>query len=152
MSLLQFKQAVLEKIESHLGEKSDELHAYAKELNQQLADESKSSAGDKYETARAMLHLEQEKMQRQFHELSAQQAQLERLKSIVSTDVVSMGSLLQAQEVYFYVGIGLGKLNVQGISVFCIAAEAPLGKTLLGKKRGDIVNFLQRAHRIDQLA
>lgn len=112
---------------------SDSLHA--------MSSETKSSAGDKHETGRAMAQLEQEK-------LSGQLATATQLTGII-TGIdpaakhyhVQFGSLVQLDANWYFFSVGVGAIMVQEIKVFCLSAATPLGKILLKKKLGDSIAF-----------
>ena len=104
---------------------------------QSANEEGKSSAGDKYETSRAMGHLEKEMYQQQ---ASNMRTDLSAAKSI---DVnkhcfeVVRGSLIQAGSLYIFVCAGIGKRKIDNLSIFFISESAPLYKSLHQKKPGD---------------
>ena len=57
----QLKKKLYMACECYLQLRFDALKERLDDINESLASETKSSAGDKYETGRAMLHLEKEK-------------------------------------------------------------------------------------------
>jgi hypothetical protein len=96
-----FKQ----KIKSHYIQLLEaKIHA----LQNQIADlatdaqnDAKGSAGDKHETALAMMHLEQEKRNQKLTEISNQKNILEVIDSSVLHKVIVLGSMVKANEIYF---------------------------------------------------
>lgn len=104
--------------------------------------ETKSSAGDKFETGRAMMQLEQEK--NEMH-LSNTVRQKNLLTSMISTNTQSTkilnGNLVNTDNGFYFIGIGVGKLSIDGIVCYVISAESPVGTQLLYKSVGDIVEF-----------
>ncbi len=126
-----------------------ELQANLDDLREGLASDTKSTAGDKHETGRAMAHLEQEKLAGQ---IALQQEQLNALKQIDpdrELSGVAFGSLVQTSGGTFFLSAGLGKITVKGSPVFCITAGSPLGQQLLGKKKGDSVRTNQTFEILD---
>lgn len=106
-----------------------------------ITGEAKSSAGDKYETGRAMGHLEQEMHGRQMGEHVKERAMLQRLRTGILFDQVSVGSFVQCGEVAFFIAAGLGKQSFEGQTVVFLSPHAPITKLLMGKKRGDSFPF-----------
>ena len=104
-------------------------------------EEEKSSAGDKYETSRAMSHIEKDMYAKQ---LAANKTELAALLSIdcskINEHIVS-GSIIRCTSFSFFIAAGLGKVMFEGETVFCISPNAPLAKTLLNKKAGDTILF-----------
>jgi len=105
------------------------------------SEDTKSSAGDKHETAVSMAQLEQEKLTHQINQLLVLQRQFLRIQTETVHTKVQLGSLLLSDKGYFYVSIGLGKVENRGNSFFALGMDAPLVRLLLGKQVGDKVLF-----------
>lgn len=99
--------------------------------------EEKSSAGDKYETGRAMGHLEKDMYARQLAENIKELAGLDAVNSHIICDHFSSGAFIQCGDVSFFVAAGLGKQTVNGQVIFFLSPHAPLSKTLQHRKKGD---------------
>ena len=102
-------------------------------------EETKSSAGDKYETGRAMMHLEQEKLASQRVATQQLKKVLDQIDPTRSAAKVGLGSLVQTNRGWFLVAVGIGQVEVEGESCFVISPAAPLGKALWGRQPGEIV-------------
>jgi len=115
-----------------------ELSDYCISLEEALFNEQKSTAGDKHDTSRAMVHLEQEKLQQQLKSIDRTiQVIQELLKVDSSGQTAQYGALLQTDDNYILMGIGLGKQIYDSHTVLCISMESPLARQLLGKTIGD---------------
>jgi hypothetical protein len=119
----------------------DELKDRLLELKQSLEGESKSSAGDKHETSRAMLHLEQEKLGNQLNEKEHQQAALEPCMHYITSKKINKGSLIHTNNGYIYLAVALGKIRVAETDVMVISPVSPLGMLLAGKKINEEVTI-----------
>lgn len=113
--------------------------------------DTKSSAGDKYETGREM-------MQREMDKLSASvdicQQQLVKIKAIdpnKSTDLITHGSLIVTNFETYYLSIGVGKIIHATEQVYAISPESPVGALLMGKREGDSFEMRGRKITINQL-
>lgn len=113
-------------------------------LNQELAStreattsEDKSTAGDKHETGRAMMHLEQEKLHRQLAEAETIVAELERIDPVGKASSIQLGTLAVTDRASFFIASGLGKIQFEGKDYFVISAQAPIAKEMLGRKLGE---------------
>lgn len=104
-------------------------------------EEEKSSAGDKYETSRAMSHIEKDMYAKQFEENKKELAVLQTINCNKLYDSAVPGSLVSCDECAFFLAAGLGKLNVDGKEVYFLSANAPLAKQLNMKKAGDAIEF-----------
>ncbi len=111
------------------------------ELSSALADNTKSTAGDKHETSRAMAQLEQEKLGKQISDLQLMRNQLLSIGDKISSPTIEVGSLVETSIGWFYVGIPIGQLKIGATTVFCLSVVAPLGKVLLGKSQNDSFTF-----------
>jgi hypothetical protein len=103
--------------------------------------EEKSSAGDKYETSRAMSHLEKDMYSRQ---LLANQQELEALLTVDCDklyDSIKIGSFVFCKDVAFFIAAGLGKINFEGIELYLVSPLAPMAKMVFNKKVGAIFTF-----------
>ena len=113
--------------------------------------ETKSSAGDKHETARAMMQLEQEKLGKQLKEIEEQKTELVKLDISKTPSLIARGTLIQSDKGFLFLSIGLGKIVVHGEPVFAISPQSPLGLKLLGKKEKDIVEMNEVKYTIEKL-
>jgi hypothetical protein len=104
-----------------------------------LESASKSSAGDKHETSRAMIHLEQEKLGLQF---SAVEKQSNLLSQIVVKAHLSIqaGTLIKTEKAIFYISVGLGKVYFKELDIYIISPVSPLAQAFLNSS-SKTVNF-----------
>ena len=103
--------------------------------------EEKSSAGDKYETSRAMSHIEKDMLSRQ---LVANQNELIILLNIGVNHIYASavaGSLIVCGAFSFFIAAGLGKINFETKYVYLLSPQAPIAKMLIDKKKGDTIVF-----------
>lgn len=103
--------------------------------------ETKSSAGDKYETGRAMAHLDKERHTRTH---ASALNDLYRLQQVSVTDVCSeieVGALVSTNRGRYYLVVGLGKVVVDGVSYQVVSPESPMGAFLLEAEVGDVEDF-----------
>ena len=87
---------------------------------------AKSSAGDKYETTRAMADLEIEKQQNSLHNLLQMRSTLERMDPYQHHDHIAMGSLVETNQGLIYIAAGLGKITVENKDISVISFSAPV--------------------------
>jgi len=99
--------------------------------------ESKSTAGDKHETALAMLQIEQVNVQNQLDEFELSKNILDRLDITLVNDSIIPGSLIKTNKGYFYLSVAAGKMMQDGFTIFSMSTKSPLGSKLLGKKVGE---------------
>ena len=106
-----------------------------------LYSETKSSAGDKHETGRAMLQLEMEKASQQLTSIIQMKDVLSRIEIEKSSEIVCIGSVIITDKVNYFLSISCGKITVDKIDYFAISTNSPIGNQLLGKQVGAIIPF-----------
>lgn len=121
------------------------------ELKEGLQSETKSTAGDKYETGRAMIHIEQENLSRQLNTLREQQAALKHIDIDLYTGTIIAGSLVRTNKGYLFPGVALGKLLVDDIPVFALSPAAPLGLQLMGLGIGGQARVNKEVYTIEEI-
>jgi len=103
--------------------------------------ETKSSAGDKYETGRTMAQLEIERNTRQLMETEKLRSKIQELAGVKVSDTIISGALVHTSQGLFYISVSLGLVDVEGEQYYCISADAPVAKALMGKCAGEVVSF-----------
>jgi hypothetical protein len=99
--------------------------------------ESKSTAGDKHETALAMLQIEQVQVQNQLDDFLIQKNILDRLDITLVNETIIPGSLITTNKGCFYLSVAAGKIIIDDIKIFAMSTNSPLGSKMLGAKVGD---------------
>ncbi|MCD6018400.1 MAG: hypothetical protein K0S53_1521 [Bacteroidetes bacterium] len=103
--------------------------------------ESKSSAGDKHETSKAMMQLEREKLGMQLKEAEMQLAEFEKIDFSKTFQKVEQGSLVQTDKGWFFIAGSVGRILLDTQTVFVISAQSPLASAMMNHKEKDTVNF-----------
>lgn len=96
-------------------------------------EEGRSSAGDKYETGRAMMQIERDQAAEQLSEAMKLKKLLESIDIERVTDKAVLGSLVICKNMSVFLAIGIGKANVEGREYLIVAPHSPLGKSLVSK-------------------
>lgn len=125
----------------HLNSSLSSFEKRKVEILDALASESKSSAGDKHETGRAMIQLEREKLGEQIKETERNLKLLLPLENHRISEKASLGSIVQTATFNYYLAISAPKIVINNTHYYCISAQSPIGKLILGKKVGDPISF-----------
>lgn len=107
------------------------------EAQQAQADDTKSSAGDKYETGREMAQQETNRNLAQLNEANKLMVALNHLPLNGTGEVAEAGSIVHTNNGSFYLAISAGTISYAGKSYMAISPASPLGLSLKGKKAGD---------------
>lgn len=111
-------------------------------------EESKSSAGDKYETGRAMAQIERDRHAQQLAEALKLQQELVRLDVEKTYTTVQPGSLVITSQGNYFIAISAGKIRVGPTDYFAVSAASPIGTRLNHGKPGDELVFNGKPIRI----
>ena len=103
--------------------------------------ESKSSAGDKHETGKSLMQLEQENNAMLLNNMLKQKPAIKILEDFKESDTIKMGSIVETNLGIYFIGIGIGMITLMNKTYFVISPNAPVGKQLVGKKAGEDVTF-----------
>lgn len=124
------------------------------EIKNDLNSATKSSAGDKHEVGRAMMHIELEKQSKHLSELnkSHQTLHLISLEVNIKHNQIKLGSLvLLSNGQLYYISLSLGKLNTKDKEFYAISPITPLACLLLNQKVNDVINFRGQKLTIKEL-
>ena len=113
--------------------------------------EEKSSAGDKYETSKAMGQLARDMNAKQLAIAQKELSELQLLTISTASQKVGIGSLVVCNERVFFIAVGLGTILVEGKSIAAVSIHAPLSKLMIGKKSGDAFLFNDKTFLIKQI-
>ena len=111
-------------------------------------EETKSSAGDKYETGRAMAQREVEMSRTQLAEAEKMLDTLSQLKPGSQPDRVHIGSLVYTTQGIFFIAASIGQVELDGEKYFVVSAESPIGKLLLNTKKGDTFEWREKRNQV----
>ncbi len=99
-------------------------------------DDTKSSAGDKYETGRAMMQQETDRNMVQLDEANKLKVSLNKINPNIVSGKAETGSVVITGSGNFYITISAGVLTAYGENYFAISPASPIGLRLLGQKAG----------------
>ena len=114
-------------------------------------DETKSSAGDKHETGRSMMQLEQEKNANQLNEALELKKNISKINPNRQSKVVAPGSIVITNKGNFYIAISAGKIEVDGLIYFAVSPLSPIASKLIGLSVTQEVNFNGQIYKVEQI-
>lgn len=142
------KEELLKFCRDQVNERAERLKKNSDSLQESLNSETKSSAGDKHETGRAMVQLEQEKLAQQIQELESARETLKKIDLDRNSDKIGLGSLVQTSLATYYISISAGVFQQNGRTVYCISAGSPIAQLLIGKEQGEAFVFNGKSQTI----
>jgi len=135
------KKRILTNIDLHLNQKLKDLNVMMQDLHEASNNETKSTVGDKHETSKAMMHLEQEKLGNQIKEIELQLKEFNAVNFDTHSDQIVLGSLVGTNLGYFFIATAIGKIQIDNETVFAISNKSPLGSRFIGLKPNDSIEF-----------
>lgn len=128
------KEEIYNRCSELVDERINLLQSTLKGLSESAANETKSTAGDKHETALAMLQIEQENAGRQLKDALMNKLMLSQIDIHLTSTRIINGSLVKTNKAYLFISIALGKININQTPVIVLSPQSPLGRKLLGLK------------------
>ncbi|WP_420580274.1 GreA/GreB family elongation factor [Reichenbachiella sp.] len=110
--------------------------------------ETKSSAGDKYETGRAMSQRERDLHARQLAELLNMKKALTSIDPDKLNSKVELGALVETENSCFYISASLGAIEIEARKFMAISAISPIAQAMLDKKVGDTFAWMKQNKKI----
>jgi hypothetical protein len=147
---LNFKETLLNDCKKVLNERLENANSAMQAAQEAANGEEKSSAGDKYETSRAMGHRDRDMYARQLVEAKNELQKLDKIK-LESSEFIKTGSLIEIGNTLYFIATGLGKLVISDMMVIVISRESPLAKSIFGKKINEEIFFNGKKLKIDNV-
>ena len=113
--------------------------------------DTKSSAGDKFETGREMMQREMDKISASIDQSKNQLNFLSKINLNRPYSTVDLGCLIITDQGIYYISIGLGKVEINAEIIYAISLDSPIGQLFKGKRVGDILEFRGKTLKINQL-
>jgi len=145
-------QNIKKEIHNHLIKdlelKIDTLQKSIKDTVDARNNDTKSSAGDKYETGREMLQIEIQKNEIQLSKTLKTLQELSKINLLKTNDTVEYGSLVITNNGNYFIAIAYGKIEIENNIFYSISLASPIGKLLLNKKIKEHFTFQEKEYTI----
>jgi hypothetical protein len=145
------KQAVYEHYYGVITNNINRLQLTLADLKNSAANETKSTAGDKHETALAMLQIEQANTSTQLQDATQQLHNLEKIKYTIASKCIVNGSLIKTTNGFIYLSLAMGKAIISHIQIIAISPQSPLGAKLMGLRVGDTATINNKKFTIEAI-
>jgi hypothetical protein len=114
-------------------------------------EETKSSAGDKYETGRAMAQNERDKYAQQLEKIKKDKQVFEAINFEQNFTNIHKGALANTSIGWILIAIGIGSLMIDNQNIIIISQESPLGKAILFVEKGAKIDFMGKKIEIFEI-
>lgn len=147
-----FKQELLKETYKNIEQQESSLKMEIESVREDMSQETKSSAGDKFETSREMMSQEKSRLQERLGNLQSRKRSIREALDTKSEESVSFGSLVDCDGTLFLIGISLGKIDFKGKSVMAVSLNSPIGKAFYQKKINEVVSFMSNNYTIKSIS
>jgi len=141
MDKLEIKQSLIEQCTEYIQQRMDVSEKMMESAQESANDDTKSSAGDKFETGRAMMHMERYNHAQQLSKAIFTKSKLNQIDPEKIYDKVTFGAVVKTTLGNYFIAIAAGRVKVADEKFFAISPQAPLAKEMLQKKAGDSLIF-----------
>ena len=148
---IKFKELLKKECGFVLKKRSINSNSAMQDSQESANNQEKSSAGDKYETSRAMGQIDRDMYAYQLLETEKDMNIITNLEIDKINQVIKPGSVFEINSQLIFVAIGLGTILVNNISVLVISYKSPLYEQLKFKTVGDLVFFKNENHQIETI-
>lgn len=135
--MIELKKELYELCLNYVKERINTAQQAIAAARESAEEETKSSAGDKYETGREMMQQETDRNRIQLAEAHKLLAALNALSIKHINTTGEPGSLVETDNGHFYLSISAGTLKCGGKTFYAISPSSPIGLKLRGAKIGD---------------
>mgnify|MGYP005990738463 CR=1 FL=1 len=149
---MDIKEALFKQCELFVNKRLQTVDDIISSNQKALQSETKSSAGDKHETGRAMLQLEMEKAGQQLAGIHQMKEVLAKIDVSKKSTIAHLGSVIETSSANYFLSISAGQIIVDGKIYFAISVSSPIGKLLLGKKTSDQIVFNNKKSIIKRIS
>ncbi|XRE43194.1 hypothetical protein ACIVBQ_001398 [Tenacibaculum discolor] len=142
MGKINIKEELYKQCELYVNKRLQTVEETITSHQKALQSETKSSAGDKHETGRAMLQLEMEKASQQLSGIAQMKETLAKINTDTTSKVAHLGSVVTTTSaINYFISVSVGMLIVKEKKYFAISPSSPIGRLILGKKEGESFEF-----------
>lgn len=142
------KEKIIEEISKLLEYKISEVEEELNLLTKDKNEITKSSAGDKFETSRATIQSEFDKVSINLIKLKDQLRKIKLISITNKPQKIGYGTLVKTSNSMYMISIGYGKLRLDSKDIYVISPLSPIGKKLINKQEGESISFNSKNEEI----
>lgn len=137
---IDFKIQLFEHCKIEIEKRINSYTAAMLDAQESANSEDKSSAGDKYETGRAMSHIARDMHAKQLQAAKTDLLNLMQINtSIVCTKAQKGALILTSNQQLVFIATSVGLIDFEGYKIAVVSQAAPIAQTLLNKIKGNEV-------------
>lgn len=137
---MEIKKKVIQHCVDRIDERSAEIMNAIQQAEEAIQGETKSSAGDKYETSREMIQQDLDRYHKQLVQVKKDRIVLQKIE-LAARKEIGLGAIVLTDSITYFIAVSLGQQAIEGINMMVISPLSPIGSLLLGHKVGDHILF-----------
>ena len=145
------KEEVLNGVKDLLNQQLLDIRSSIDKVTESIKGEEKSSAGDKYETSRAMSHIDLDNLNKRLDVLLRTGSIINRINVNAKLESVQLGALVKTSKRLLFFSVGLGAVEINGNKILTMSLGSPIGQLFLNKKVGEEVVFKEITETIQEI-
>lgn len=145
---LDVKQRLFSKCTEYIEQRIESIQKKLEDIVESKGNETKSSAGDKHETGRTMMQLEEQKMTIQLYAARDVKYTLNQINLEHQNKEIGLGSLVICNGINYFISISAGQIKIDNDLYYAISLQSPIGHILMGKRKGELLKFNQKTIEI----
>lgn len=145
---LEIKQKLYQHCLNNVQERMRSIQAAIQSAQEASNKETKSTAGDKHDTSRAMMQLEVEQKSKQLAETEKLKKALTQFSADRISTHAELGSLVTTNIGNYYISLGLGRVSVDDKNYFFISPMSPIAQLMKDKVVGDTIEMNGKTQEI----
>lgn len=118
------------------------------DLRDSMKNDTKSSAGDKFETGREMMQIELNKKQSQINKLLLLVKDIGQIDTSKKSESIEFGSLIRTNKGNYFFSVAMGKVSLENEEYYALSMASPIGSVLKGKKVNNELIFKKQSFKI----
>lgn len=145
------KELLHQQCVAYIQKRLQEAENAFRDAEQAANDDTKSSAGDKYETGREMMQQEKNRITAQLNEANKLMVALNHIGTKSNSSTAENGSLVITDKAKFYLAISAGNITVNNEIYIAVSPASPIGFKLKGLKAGDSFELNGKKYQVEQV-
>ena len=145
------KEQLYQHCANYINRQRKEINDTISSLQDAITEDTKSSAGDKYETGREMLQQDIDLNTTRLRELDNMQATLDRILPAFTAAAIVPGALVCTDAGNYYLSVSAGKCKIGNDIYYTISTHSPAGAALRNHATGDEVLLNGRTIKIKSI-
>ncbi len=143
MEITELKSQLFKHCHEFVNKRIENLNAAITNSQESANQESKSTAGDKHDTSRAMMQLEVERLSAQLANAEKMLIELKQAEHLQSEKNNLAGKIIQTDYAAYFVAVAAGKISVNDKDYFIVSSDSPVVSEIKKRRKAPDGEFFE---------